>query len=168
MADSTSAQSLSAARISSASSFASKGSGAASPSAPFRNRPPLNRSTVAARAAEKPPAFMLRHNSATSPTKAPGWPSHRRSRSEKLVRSGNRPTDCANMQKIQRIRNVATLPGSWRGLAGVPSNAAASLASRAAMPRVTSARRSAGSSVLGSSHTARSRSRMPGSRKSGR
>jgi len=47
MAGSTSAQSLPAAKISKANSFASTGSGATSLSGPARNKPPLKRSTRA-------------------------------------------------------------------------------------------------------------------------
>ena len=167
MAGSTSAQSLLAASSSQAISARFTGNGSAPPCAPGRNRPPLKRNTACSSAMLNPPASIVAHKSPTSGRKATGLARHR---SSSLVKPacGSSPTLCANMQKMQRIRKVATCSGAWRGRLGSPSSAAASLASNAAMSRVTWARRRAGSSDLGSSQTWRSNSRTSGLRRSGK
>jgi len=107
IAGSTSAQSLPAAWISRASSSAATGSGSALPCVPGQNRPPLKRGTGAARATQKPPESMVCQRLPTSGPK-PGRLARHRSSSMLKLPGGSRPTLCANMQKIQRIKKVAT------------------------------------------------------------
>jgi len=123
----------------------------------------LKRRTTARSAGEKPPAFIVRHRSPSSPTKAAGLPLHASSRSVKADFSGSSPTDWANMQKMQRIRKLATCGAAWRF-----SSARASFASSTAISRVTATRLRAGSSACGSRQIVRSRSRMSGRCRSAR
>ncbi len=164
IAGSTSLQSRRAAVASRPIMSASQGSGSGGPSGPGAKMPPLKRRTSARRALTKPPAFIPRHSSPTSGRKLGGFSRVSSSSSVKLSRRGSRPTDCANIVKTQRMRKVETASGVWP----FASSAFESFASHSAMSRVTSTRRRAGSSESGSSHTARSRARIAGSRRSSR
>ena len=159
IAGSTSAQSRPAAVTSRPISSAVTGSGSMLPA----YSPPLKRRTIASAATEKPPAFIVRHRSATRGTNFSGAPRQRCRMAVKVVRSGSRPMDWANMQNRQRIRNAATVSGACRA-----SSARASRAKYSAISRVTAVRRRAGSRLCGSCHTAARVSRTAGSARSAR
>ena len=101
---------------------------------------------------------MVRHISPTRPWKASGLAWQSASNSVKAVGVGSSPTDCANMLNTPRIRKVATASGVWPR----DSSALESCASKAATPRVTSRRRCAGSSVMGSVQMRRNNCRTSG------